>query len=407
MSAADSFFAILTSNQGQVQQQQGPAAPIGQAAFSLPPFPNRRNSAILKQRQTLSQIVSPSFVLAPRGIDLSLLNTLPSPSSDAAASPSVQLDQSQQSTTSVTTKTRSFHWAWVVLPIMVILIILTICGLVYCHRRGQRSARKLAEQESREGEEKWREATRKEVDSLAKSAADQAALYSSRPISVRSFAELPPRQKEIEACSIPLPSSPADPYTYLPSNLGLPSRRLQRNSTIYSSSSTIKEQLIPSIHPRASRKAVPYHEEENCKAWVKRVSTDGQSSLPLLVREPSCCSSASSYSQSSALGPTLPIPAALRPRTSVNKAEFLVNPHEATQSRPTSLPLISRNLYPSAPRSRILSSSAAELSATTGRIGTAYDRLDDVSIQRANQVNDLYLQLKQALQQPPTGNIII
>lgn len=397
VTAADSFFAILTSDEAQIQ---GPTASIGQAAFALP-------SPLLETRQLQSQIVSPCFVLAPRGIDLSLLNTIPSPSSNAAASPSVQVDQVQQSTAPTTITTRPINWAWIVLPILGISIILIVCGLVYCHRRGQRSARELAEQQSREGEEKWREATRREVNSLAKSTADQAALYSSTPTSLQTFADWSPRRIEIESCSISRPvAPPSDPYTYLPSNLGVPARRLQRNLTTSSSSSTINEDIVPTILPRPLRKAVPYHEEETCTAWTKRVSAEVQSSLPLLARGPSCCSSsASSYSQSSTEAPTLPIPAVLRPRTSYIKAEPLMNPHEASQPRPTSLPVMSRKLYPSAPKSRVLSSSAAEISATTGKIGTAFNCIGTESIHRANQVNDLYLQLKQALQQPPTGNI--
>jgi hypothetical protein len=132
----------------------------------------------MQQRDTplTSQMISPAFVLAPNGFDLSAFSNLPSAPTPTPTSTS-QPQQFQQQT-DPTLKKRPIAWSWVVGPIIAVICIVVVCALVYSHRKGRRSARKAALQQARQGEEKWREATRKEVDDLAESTISHASRLS-------------------------------------------------------------------------------------------------------------------------------------------------------------------------------------------------------------------------------------
>jgi hypothetical protein len=171
-------------------------------------------------------------------------------------------------------------------------------------------------------------------------------------------------------------------------------RRSQRNSAIYPCSSDESVTSSPSLCALSIRHVPPYDDRSHCKMWTSTLEKDRNSS--------SQSESSDIFTDSHSTLTPVPIPAALLPRSETNAT--MSNPHEVIR-RPISLPAMPSRPCPPRNRSRVLSFSAAEASTTTGRRGTAYDFLDAVSMQRADHVNDLYLQLKQALQQSPSGNI--
>jgi hypothetical protein len=195
---------------------------------------------------------------------------------------------------------RPVPWGYIVIPILIVLCIIIICSILYAHHRGKRTAKEMAKLEARQGEEKWREATKKEVESLAESAVSQAARFISTTAARQSPPPPPPPKR-----SQPMPFT-AGQYAHLPSELGTYNsarsslQPLQRALTTLSSSSCCSRESSRSYtSARPFRRGMPYiSRREN--GW----DSDGESSAPLLSRHPtlSQCHLA-------------PIPEALRPRS--------------------------------------------------------------------------------------------
>jgi hypothetical protein len=421
---ADSFFIVLSAADALAMQSNLPSFPTTTAA--LPPMETAAWSSLDRQKRdesVLSPLVSPPFVLAPRGLNLALVEALPSTSNTAQNTQPTTALQAQPANTSSTEKARPVSWGNVAAPILIVLTVGVICGLIFAHRRGKRSALSLAKTQAREGEEKWREATHQEVEDLAKSTASQAAQSVTRlPIVMAA----PPRS------AIPIASRP-DPvgrYALLPSELGcnrqersIPPPTLQRTATVMSTSSYGGETCRHSMASGRAlmRTGIPYHPAGD-QSWSSSTVSRGESRVPLLSRRESTCSSAATITSSLSavlLAPLIPsvlrprstsshaaplIPSVLRPR-SISSHAALVNPFEEckTQSstpRPASLPTLLPSAYRQLCQSRVFSSNAAERSQTTGRLGTAFASIGQETLQRADESNDLYLQLRRSLQRP-------
>lgn len=351
---------------GHVETLSSPSSSSTQ--YLALPSQHAQWSSLQRQKRDmppLAQLISPPFVLAPRGLNLAMINAMPA-SINSVNSIGQQFPESQIAPMATSTeRVRPISWGYVVGPIMIVLAIAIITGLLLAYRRGKRTTRNLARLQAGEGEEKWREATRKEVEQLAEDTANQAvrSMKTPNPVAITST----PRRL-LPSASRP---DPVGQYAYLQSEVGYtqqsaPLQPLCRAMTKLSSSSS--EETRSSSHSslyRPLRYCVPYKTGAG-QHWRSNIS-DVDSDAPLLTHEQTI--------QSSALTPLPPaIPASLRPR-SISNNTALVNPFDVfetkTQLRPSSLPLQVSNFQPHRSLYRAFSSGAAEKSSTTGRIGSA------------------------------------
>ncbi|UZJ55357.1 hypothetical protein CBS101457_004677 [Exobasidium rhododendri] len=288
VSNADSFFIVLSP--AQLVDASGPKATLPSsptASLSLVPPSETANWASLDRQKRdmppMSQLISPPFVLAPRGVNLAMMDSIPIATDVfdmTKQTPQSQRDQKDNATDSE--RARPISWGYVVGPILIVLTITVICGLIVAHRRGKKAAQEVATLQAREGEEKWRESTRREVEQLAKSTASQAdrsvvtphrnggrptlarnpfqSLDRRVPQSVDHYTVLPSKVSHrrqgstSSASSYATSSRPAseadDHYAMLPSDLGypmhdtaLPSRDIRRSTTLSYCASSEEDDL--------------------------------------------------------------------------------------------------------------------------------------------------------------------
>lgn len=329
VSSTDSFFIVLSTS-GQKRD--------------MPP---------------LSQLISPPFVLAPRGVDLALKASLNNVSEELT-------QQGERQLLSPPSAQRPTAWAYLAIPLAFVLLAAIAGSVVYAHRRGRRSARKAALLASKDGEEKWREATRKEVEQLTESTTS-----ASRPT-------------PLHACHLTARSDSLGQHPSVRPGFnfaGAPPSPLHHTCTILSSTSSSvlaspspsPSSLLSSASGRTAwplrQHVLPYNAGGGTASWGSTVSA-GESSVPLLAGEQP------PFSPPPPALPALP-PVSLRPGSSkMAGGGAMVNPYEALEAMPFSLETIGaaqpRPLPHSTasilyPHSRALSSSAAERSTRNGR----------------------------------------
>lgn len=358
------------------------------------------------QKRDAGQIISPAFVLAPQGIDLSNINNLQSTTPSAndleaqgQATPVIQQPQSADGS-----KSRPIAWAWIVGPIVIVLALLVAGSLLYCRRQGKKRARlDAAVEQARYDEMRWREANRVDVTQMLHNTAHESALYGIPPPAQRYQAVLPPSMVNSwynnQSTLVERQDTPRSYAHDIPIDETRATFSMHRRQSQATSASSI-----------SSNDPLPYRRrslrQDRAQSIIDAYDRHTQA---LLERD---ASMKSHYSQFPVLTP-LPIPVALRPRNSIQRTAsrarvsrevMIPNPHEKTyeveparhHSCPSRIPP-SREREVEIGKSRTLSHSAAERSNTTGKIGTPYDFVSEELINRADQANDVYLQLKHAL----------